>query len=73
MGINVRRGCISNMADASVWQPLLVNTSAITLATETVQMLLENKASLREMKAKQRALGNTVGGSYASPAHALSY
>jgi T-complex protein 1 subunit delta len=35
-GVNVRKGCISNMADENVMQPLLVSTSAIELATECV-------------------------------------
>lgn len=40
-GINVRRGGITNMAEENVIQPLLVNTSAITLATECVCMILK--------------------------------
>lgn len=40
-GINVRKGIISNMLDENVVQPLLVNTSAITLACETVRMILK--------------------------------
>ena len=40
-GINVRRGAVSNMLDESVVQPLLVTTSAITLATECVRMILK--------------------------------
>ncbi|KAJ8295390.1 Vacuolar protein sorting-associated protein 1 [Rhodotorula toruloides] len=39
-GINVRKGVISNIVDESVLQPLLVNTSAIQLASETVGLLL---------------------------------
>mmetsp|Transcript_18935 Transcript_18935/g.34304 ORF Transcript_18935/g.34304 Transcript_18935/m.34304 type:complete len:526 (+) Transcript_18935:63-1640(+) len=40
-GINVRRNCITNMSEENVVQPLLVNTSAITLATECVCMILK--------------------------------
>jgi len=40
-GINVRRNCITNMAEEKVVQPLLVNTSAIHLATECVCMILK--------------------------------
>jgi len=39
-GINVRKGLISNMLEENVLQPLLVSTTAITLATETVGLLL---------------------------------
>ncbi|KAI9615890.1 hypothetical protein H4Q26_011141 [Puccinia striiformis f. sp. tritici PST-130] len=38
--INVRKGLISNMLEENVLQPLLVSTTAITLATETVGLLL---------------------------------
>jgi T-complex protein 1 subunit delta len=40
-GINVRAGCISDLAEEDVRQPLLVSTSAISLATETVRMILK--------------------------------
>lgn len=40
-GINVRKGIISDMLKGNVIQPLLVSTSALTLATETVSMLLK--------------------------------
>lgn len=40
-GINVRRGGISDMVEESVVQPLLVTTSAIDLATETVRSILK--------------------------------
>ncbi|KAG6868725.1 T-complex protein 1 subunit delta [Termitomyces sp. T159_Od127] len=40
-GINVRRGLISNILEEEVVQPLLVSTSAIELATETVCLLLK--------------------------------
>lgn len=40
-GINVRKGCITNILEENVVQPLLVSLSAITLATETVRMILK--------------------------------
>jgi len=40
-GINVKKGRISNIWNENVIQPLLVSTSAISLATETVRMLLK--------------------------------
>mmetsp|Transcript_25533 Transcript_25533/g.37884 ORF Transcript_25533/g.37884 Transcript_25533/m.37884 type:complete len:528 (+) Transcript_25533:83-1666(+) len=40
-GINVKRNIVSNMYDLNVLQPLLVSTSAINLATETVCMILK--------------------------------
>nr|CAD1842717.1 unnamed protein product [Ananas comosus var. bracteatus] len=40
-GINVRKGQITNMLEENVVQPLLVSTSAITLATEFVRMILK--------------------------------
>merc|ERR1711907_799187 len=40
-GINVRRGTITNMAEESVLQPLLVDTSAVQLATECVRGILK--------------------------------
>jgi len=40
-GINVRKGAVSNMLDEAVVQPLLVSTSALTLATECVRMILK--------------------------------
>ena len=40
-GINVKKGCISNMVTENVLQPLLVSTSAINLAAECVKMLLK--------------------------------
>ena len=40
-GINVRKGHIADMRECNVWQPLLVSLSALSLATETVQMLLK--------------------------------
>lgn len=40
-GINVRRGAISDMWAEHVVQPLLVNTSEISLSTECVGMILK--------------------------------
>jgi len=40
-GINVKKGSISNMWDENVVQPLLVSTSALTLACECVRMILK--------------------------------
>jgi len=40
-GINVRRGAITDMAEESVLQPLLVDTSAVSLATECVRGILK--------------------------------
>ncbi|KAJ2355271.1 T-complex protein 1 subunit delta [Coemansia sp. RSA 2618] len=40
-GINVRKGTISDMQRENVIQPLLVSTSAVELATETVRMLMK--------------------------------
>lgn len=40
-GINVRRGTVSDMQEEAVLQPLLVSTSAISLAAETVGMILK--------------------------------
>jgi T-complex protein 1 subunit delta len=40
-GINVKKGTITNMLEENVIQPLLVSTSAIELATETVCMILK--------------------------------
>lgn len=40
-GINVRKGTVTNILDENVVQPLLVSTSAITLATECVRMILK--------------------------------
>lgn len=39
-GINVRKGLITNILEENVLQPLLVSTTALTLATETVGLLL---------------------------------
>ncbi|CCI44365.1 hypothetical protein ABG067_001635 [Albugo candida] len=41
MGINVRNGLIGDMYELNVLQPLLVNTSGISLATECVRMILK--------------------------------
>ncbi|KAK4887636.1 hypothetical protein RN001_003907 [Aquatica leii] len=40
-GINVRKGAISDILEENVVQPLLVSTSALTLATETVRSILK--------------------------------
>lgn len=40
-GINVRRGTITDMQEENVLQPLLVDVSAITLATECVRAILK--------------------------------
>jgi T-complex protein 1 subunit delta len=40
-GINVRKGCITNILEENVVQPLLVSTSAIQLAAETVKMIMK--------------------------------
>jgi len=40
-GISVKEGKICDMVEEDVLQPLLVSTSAITLATETVRMILK--------------------------------
>ena len=40
-GINVRKGAITDMQEEDVLQPLLVNSSAIALATETVRLILK--------------------------------
>ncbi|KAJ8519507.1 hypothetical protein ONZ45_g3580 [Pleurotus djamor] len=40
-GINVRKGLISNILEEDVVQPLLVSTSAVELATETICLLLK--------------------------------
>lgn len=41
MGINVKKSIVSDMHELHVVQPLLVTTSAIRLATETVAMILK--------------------------------
>ena len=40
-GINVKKGAITDMVEANVVQPLLVTTSALTLATECVKLILK--------------------------------
>ncbi|KXN67476.1 T-complex protein 1 [Conidiobolus coronatus NRRL 28638] len=40
-GINVRKGTVTDILEENVVQPLLVSTSAIELATETVRMILK--------------------------------
>ena len=52
-GINVRRGEVTDMLAENVVQPLLVTTSALTLATECVRMILKVRSADR---AQQLAL-----------------
>eukprot|EP00053_Salpingoeca_punica_P011189 m.100062 g.100062 ORF g.100062 m.100062 type:complete len:548 (-) comp15610_c0_seq1:225-1868(-) len=40
-GINVRKSAVSNILEENVLQPLLVSTSAITLAAETVRSIMK--------------------------------
>jgi len=40
-GINVRKGAVTNILEESVLQPLLVTSSALTLAAETVRSILK--------------------------------
>jgi len=40
-GINVKKGCISDIYKENVVQPLLVSVSALNMATETVRMILK--------------------------------
>merc|ERR1712176_1618641 len=40
-GINVRKATISNLFEERVVQPLLVSTSSVKMATETVRMILK--------------------------------
>lgn len=40
-GINVRKGQITDILEENVVQPLLVSTSAISLASETVRSILK--------------------------------
>lgn len=40
-GINVKKGTISNILEENVIQPLLVTTSALELASETVKMIMK--------------------------------
>ncbi len=40
-GINIKKGCVSDMVKEDVLQPLLVSISALKLATETVQAILK--------------------------------
>jgi len=41
-GINIKKGAVTCMKEEGVVQPLLVVTSAIRLAAETVAMILKN-------------------------------
>jgi T-complex protein 1 subunit delta len=40
-GLNIRKSAIEDMQETGVVQPTLVSTSAITLATECVRMILK--------------------------------
>eukprot|EP00440_Ansanella_granifera_P056777 gb/GFBE01061540.1/.p1 GENE.gb/GFBE01061540.1/~~gb/GFBE01061540.1/.p1 ORF type:complete len:532 (+),score=183.26 gb/GFBE01061540.1/:1-1596(+) len=40
-GINVKKGCITDIYKENVVQPLLVSVSALNMATETVRMILK--------------------------------
>lgn len=40
-GVNVRKGCVTDMLEENVVQPVLVSLSALKLATETVVMVLK--------------------------------
>ena len=40
-GVNVRKGCVTDMQEENVVQPLLVSSSALKLATECVCMILK--------------------------------
>ena len=40
-GINVRKGTVTDILEENVVQPLLVSTSAIQLASETVTSILK--------------------------------
>lgn len=49
-GIDVKKGCISDMRELGVIQPLLVSTSAIQQATEYVHMMLKIDDMVATMK-----------------------
>ena len=49
-GINVKKGCISDMLEEGVIQPLLVSSSAINQATEYVHMMLKIDDMVATMK-----------------------
>jgi T-complex protein 1 subunit delta len=40
-GVNVRKGTVTNILEENVIQPLLVTTSALELAAETLKMILK--------------------------------
>jgi len=40
-GVNVRKGAVTDMVEENVLQPLLVTSSAVKLATETVMTILK--------------------------------
>ena len=49
-GIDVKKGCISDMKEMGVIQPLLVSSSAINQATEYVHMMLKIDDMVATMK-----------------------
>lgn len=49
-GIDVKKGCISDMKDLGIIQPLLVSSSAINQATEYVHMMLKIDDMVATMK-----------------------
>merc|ERR1712126_523625 len=54
-GINVRKGAITNILEENVVQPLLVSTSSITLASETVKYPQDRRYSQRHARLKVTA------------------
>lgn len=55
-GINVKKGIISNILEENVVQPLLVSTSALELATETVALILK----IDDIQVRILLLGNLL-------------
>ena len=41
VGISVKKGMVANMQEENVIQPLLVSSSAVRLATETIALILK--------------------------------
>jgi hypothetical protein len=56
-GINVRKGAITNILEENVVVPCLVYTSAISLATECVRMILKIGTRRRGAVRRRRACG----------------
>lgn len=54
-GINVKKGTITNILEENVLQPLLVSTSAVELAAETVKMILK----IDDLVSSTRISGNS--------------